>query len=379
MDSDTNGKGMILVRKLLFLTSYPSPYRVAFFDVLGKDADVTVLFSDQKEKQTHRAKQWFEEGEGRFHWVQLEKCSMELQGRALCTDVIPWLKKRYDAIIICGYSSPTAILAMAYLRLRGIPFYMEVDGGLIRQENKAKYWVKKTLVGMADRWLSTGRYTTKYLVHYGAKEEKVIHYPFSSLYEKDIRAAIVHQDEKKALRGELDIPEKHMVLAIGQFIHRKGFDVLMQAAKSLDGDVGIYIVGGEATEEYRKLREELGVSSVHFLGFQKKERLARYYQAADLFVLPTREDIWGLVINEAMAYGLPVVTTDRCVAGLELVEDGVNGYIVPVGDANALAEKIRAVLNSDLEQMGAASLEKIRPYTLENMAKRHVEILDAGE
>ena len=117
---------------------------------------------------------------------------------------------------------------------------------------------------------------------------------------------------------------------------------------------------------------------VHFLGFQKKERLAEFYKAADLFVLPTREDIWGLVINEAMAYGLPVITTDRCVAGLELVEDGVNGYIVPVEDAQTLAEKIHAVLQSDLEKMGQASLDKIRPYTLENMAKVHAEILENG-
>ena len=169
-----------------------------------------------------------------------------------------------------------------------------------------------------------------------------------------------------------------MVLAIGQFIHRKGFDILLQAARDLDPDTGIYIVGGEATEEYLKLREQLNLQNVHFWGFQKKDRLARMYQAADLFVLPTREDIWGLVINEALAYGLPTITTDRCVAGLELIEDGVNGYVVPVEDAKALAEKIQAVLAADLPGMGAASLVKIRPYTLENMAKVHAEIFESG-
>ena len=167
-----------------------------------------------------------------------------------------------------------------------------------------------------------------------------------------------------------------MILAIGQMIHRKGFDVLLKAAKDLDPETGIYFVGGEAKEEYWKLREELGLKNVHFLGFQKKERLAQYYKAADVFVLPTREDIWGLVINEALAYGLPTITTDRCVAGLELIEDGINGYVVPVEDADALAEKIQAVLASDLEQMGKAALEKVRPYTLENMARTHAEIFE---
>ena len=95
-------------------------------------------------------------------------------------------------------------------------------------------------------------------------------------------------------------------------------------------------------------------------------------------MLPTREDIWGLVINEAMAYGLPVITTDRCVAGLELVEEGRNGYIVPVEDEQVLADKMRAALASDMEAMGKASLEKIRPYTLENMARVHAEIFESG-
>lgn len=365
------------MKKVLFLTNFPSPYRVNFFDELGKYLDVTVLYSDRVEDITHRNRSWFEDGKGGFQPVQLKK-TFGIKDENLCLDVLTWLKKDWDAIVIGGYSSPTAILAMLYLRLRKIPFYMEVDGGLIRQERKIKYLIKRTLVRLAPMWLSTGRFTTKYLVHYGAEAENVTHYPFSSLYEENILPGIVPLEEKLALRKELEIPEENMVLAIGQFIHRKGFDVLLRSAVSLDKNVGIYIVGGEATEEYRKMKEELGLENVHFLGFQKKDVLARFYKAADLFVLPTREDIWGLVINEAMAYGLPVITTDRCVAGLELVEDGVNGYIVPVEDENALAEKMCAALASDRNAMGAASLEKIRPYTLENMAKVHGEIFESG-
>lgn len=365
------------MKRVLFLTNFASPYRVHFFDELGKYMDVTVLYSDRVEDIRHRNADWFEEGTGGFREVQLTKVAT-MGDENLCLDVLPWLNKKYDCIVIGGYSSPTAILAMAYLRMRRIPFYMEVDGGLVRQESKLKFFIKKTLVCLANRWLSTGVHTTKYLVHYGAKEERVQNYPFSSLYEHDILPAPIEQDEKHALRRELEIPEKHMVLAIGQFIHRKGFDVLMHAAKHVSSDTGIYIVGGVATEEYLRLREELGLTNVHFLGFQKKDRLASFYKAADLFVLPTREDIWGLVINEAMAYGLPVITTDRCVAGLELIEGGVNGYVVPVEDEDALAEKISAVLNADLHQMGTASLERIRPYTLEKMAKAHAEIFESG-
>jgi len=365
------------MKRVLFLTNYPSPYRVHFFDELGKYMDVTVLYSDRVEDIKHRNAAWFEEGDHGFRAVPLTP-NFRIGRRYLCFDVIPWLKKKYETIVVCGYSSPTAVLAMAWLRLHRIPFCMEVDGGLIRRDSKLKHFVKKSLVCLANQWLSTGKHTTDYLVHYGAKEENVTHYPFSSLYEKDILEKVPTMDEKKAYRMMLGIEENHMILAIGQFIHRKGFDVLMQAAKDLDSDVGIYIVGGETTDEYRKLREELGLYNVHFLTFQKKERLALLYKAADLFVLPTREDIWGLVINEALAYGLPTITTDRCVAGLELIENGVNGYVVPVGDAKILAEKIRAVLSADREKMGEAALEKVRPYTLENMARTHAEIFEVG-
>ena len=96
-------------------------------------------------------------------------------------------------------------------------------------------------------------------------------------------------------------------------------------------------------------------------------------------MLPTKSDVWGLVINEAMSFGLPVITTDQCVAGLELIRDGINGYIIPVEDNDALIEKTNLLLQQDYRNMGAAALEAIRPYTIENMAKIHVDIFQKQE
>ena len=190
----------------------------------------------------------------------------------------------------------------------------------------------------------------------------------------DILKQAPSYEEKMELRRELGIGEDKVILSIGQFIHRKGYDILLRSAADLEPGTGIYIIGGEPTEEYKQLCQDLGLTNVHFLGFMKKEKLVKYYKAADLFVLPTREDIWGLVINEAMAYGLPVVTTDKCVAGLELVEQNVNGCIVPVEDHQKLASGINRILRGDTQKMGEISLEKVRPYTIENMVKKHLEI-----
>lgn len=361
------------MKKILFLTNYPSPYRVQFFDELGKVLDVTVLFSERKEEKTHRSADWYIQSRGHFTPVQLKRTA-SVRGRDLCLNVVSWLKKPWDAIVVCGYSSPTVMLAMAWLRARRIPFYMEVDGGLVREDSPAKYRFKKMLICAPTYWISSGRETTRYLVHYGAKEERTFHYPFTSLWAKDILPRVPSREEKQKLRESLGMTEAKILLYVGRYDPKKGMDDLLHGVPGLDKNVGVYFVGGQPREEHMAFCREKNMENVHFVGFRKKEELALYYQAADVLVLPTWSDVWGLVVNEAMACGLPVVTTDRCVAGMELVEPGVNGYIIPIRDVDALTQACNRILAEDYAAMGQASLEKIRHYTVENMVKAHVDI-----
>lgn len=166
-----------------------------------------------------------------------------------------------------------------------------------------------------------------------------------------------------------------MVVAVGQFIYRKGFDVLLKAWKNCPADDELYIIGDKPTEDVLRLKALLNLKNVYFPGYKNKTELNQYYDAADLFVLPTREDIWGLVINEAMAHGLPVITTDRCVAGLELVQNGMNGYIVPADNSEVLSERINKILNDDnlRIKMSQESLRRICSYTIENMVNEHMK------
>lgn len=362
------------MKKVLFLTNYASPYKVEFFDTLAQYMDVTVLLSERMQQMTHRDASWFVEGNGRAKFVELSQKHLP-GGKVICPEIISWLKKDFDRIVIWGYSKPTELLALLYLKVCRIPYVMEVDGGLIRQDGKLAKMVKTWAVRGASLYLSSGKATTDYLVYYGAEAERVRNYPFSSWYERDFPEAIPTLQDKILLRQKLGIAEEKVCLSIGQFIPRKGFDVLMKAAQNLPKTVGIYIVGSEPTEEYLQMQKDYGLFNVHFVGFQKKASLSDYYSASDFFVLPTREDIWGLVINEAMAFGLPVVTTDHCVAGLCLVQDGVNGYIVPAGDSKLLLEAMENVLSGDMETMGRASLNAIDGYTIDNMAKVHAQIL----
>lgn len=367
------------MKRMLIITNLPSPYRVQFFNELAADFDLTVLFAERNEDDEKRDAAWFSSGENRFHAVSLNRRLSLPGGQYLCLDVLDWLKRPFDEIILFGYGLPTFLLAAGWLKLHGKKFSMELDGGLLAPESRAKELLKRAAIGSASQWFSSGKTTDAFLLHYGAKREGLRFYPFSSLRNEDILQALPAASEKEALRRELGMTERHIILAIGQFIPRKGFDVLLKAATFLLPDTGIYFVGGEPTQEYLTLAEHAGSAGIHFVGFRSKQELAKFYRSADVFVLPTREDIWGLVINEAMGYGLPVVTTDRCVAGLELVEDGKNGYLVPIEDAALLAQRINDVLSGDTAAMGRASLEKIRPYTIQSMARVHAKILGGGE
>ena len=119
------------------------------------------------------------------------------------------------------------------------------------------------------------------------------------------------------------------------------------------------------------------MTNVHFEGFKLKNELEKYYRAADLFVLPTREDIWGLVIQEAMACGLPVISTDKCAAALELIKHGENGYIIPCEDVCLLEEYIQVIISSEniARKFGAKSLEIIKSFTIEKMVEGHLKYL----
>jgi glycosyltransferase involved in cell wall biosynthesis len=361
---------------VLFLTNIPSPYRVDFFNELGKLCKLTVLYELKKAK--NRDKKWSNNEKIEFNEVFLRGIRIG-NDSALCFSVLKWLKNStFDIIIIGGYSTPTGMLSVEYLRMKHIPFIISSDGGIAKKESGFRRKVKKHFISSASNWLSPGKTTTNYLIEYGARKEKIFEYPFASLWQNEIRKLRIGSSEKSSLKIKLEMREQKTILSIGRFIPQKGFDLLIKASKLIDENIGVYIVGGAPTKEYCDIVHNLGLKNVHFRNFMHKDLLKEYYLAADLFVLPTRDDIWGLVINEAMSYGLPVITTDRCVAGLELVENNDNGFIVHVNDVQEIAMKIEEILQNEetCTSMSNRSINKIQRYSIENMAHEHLKAIE---
>lgn len=357
--------------KILFLSNVPVPYRVDFFNELGKKCDLMVLF--ERNSSAIRDKSWNYFEANHFKAILLNGLKFRV-ANALCPSVIKYLKKnKYDHIVVTNYSGPTGLLAILYMKLKKIPYEIESDGGFAKNGVGFKEKIKKWAISGADCCFSTADVHDEYYMKYGVKKEKIYRYPFSSIRNMDILTKTLSNEEKASYKKQIGITEKRMVLAIGQFTYRKGFDLLIQASDKIQTDVGIYIVGGEPSENYINLKKAHNSETIHFENFKSKEELAVFFKAADIFVLPTREDIWGLVINEAMAYGLPVITTDKCIAGLELV-DSQNGEIIKIDSVDEIADSINRIISNTelLTTMSQQSIVKIRQHTIETMVDAHL-------
>lgn len=354
--------------KVLFSTNIPSPYRVNFFNELGKKCDLTVLF--EKGFSDERDESWKNYKFDNFKGIIMKGISINTDS-AICINAKKYLKKiKPDYVVISNYSSPTGVLLTRYCIKHKIKYYIEGDGGFAKTNTKGfKYRLKEKMFKNAVGCFSTSKCHDGYYLSQGANEEQLIRYHFTSLYENQV-----------CMQRSYNIDERVKLLYIGQFIHRKGVDVLLNSLNRLKNKgCEMLIVGGEPTEEYLELVK--GIDNIKFSNFVPPEEVKKLMIKSDVLVLPTREDIWGLVINEAMACGNAIVTTDKCVAGVELIENDVNGYIFESENSEQLAKIIDdLIINREkIEVMGRNNLEKIKKYTFEQMAIDHIETFEKGE
>lgn len=366
--------------KLLFLTNVPSPYRVDFFNELGKFCELTVCY--ERHSATERNKLWKGAEAVNFKEIYAKVKPVGID-RSRGFGVIDIIKsENFDKLIITGYASPSVMLAIAYCRFHKISYCIESDGAFFIKDKFPKNLIKKYLLCGASLHFTTCEEHVKYLKWLGVAEDKIYKYPFSSLSNADMQDTLVLTPiEKKVVREKLGMCEDKIILSVGRFSYDKGYgkgyDTLLKAVRDISG-VGVYVVGDEPTEEFVRMKEEMGANHVHFVGFKKKKDLQDYYAAADIFVLLTRGDVWGLVVNEAMMHGLPVITTTRCNAGLEMVKDGENGFLVDAENFESVKNLISELLKSyeTIEKFSRESRKTSELYTIENMAQMHIDILN---
>lgn len=365
---------------ILFLTNIPSPYRVKFFSQLGEKCNLTVLY--EMKRATNRDKDWKEKYTPTFHEIYMHTHQLIDDG-GISTDIFHYLKKnQYDFIIVGTHGTPTAKLAMLYMRLCCIPYILNIDGMLsaeIPEKSKLNGFLRKMMFRGAPAYITSGKDTIKYLNDLGVKSSHIYTYHFSSITQQDILKEIITGTEKNHLKEILHIKESRMILSVARFIPKKGLDGLIKSFAELSSqDAALVLIGGNQ-DVYAPLLKTLPkdiVSRIYFPGFMNKEMLYQYYRAADFFVLPTHHDEWGLVINEACSCGLPVITTNRCGAGLEMIQSDENGIVIDHTDKEALTVALDTLLgDSELRlHMASKNLELAHEYTIEQMVEDHLQI-----
>lgn len=365
--------------KVLFLTNIPSPYMVGYLNELGKYCELVVVF--EKEYDATRPENWKHllrdvnfkyiilKGKSISKKIYKDKMDSAPDDKALSFEVIKYINNQYDFTIVANPCTPTGIIAILYMQWKKISYSIQSEGGYPGNGKGFKEKLKYLLMNKAEYYFSTCEMDDAYFIQYGATKERIRRYPFASIGKKDLPDRPLRDSQKKQYKQMLNIDEKVMILSVGRSVYVKGFDILLYALKDISPKIAVYFVGGECTAEYKEIIDRLQLQNVHFVDNMEYSELKKYYCAADVFVLPTRSDTWGLVINEAMTYGLPVITTDQCVAGNALIENGINGYIVESENSEQLAQAINKLIDNETQrdQFGKINYEKMRDWTFENM------------
>ena len=255
------------------------------------------------------------------------------------------VKLRPDILIIHGYSAPTSLVALGLSRLLGTKTLLRGDTRLPGHHKTQPYLArlaKARTLRAFDGCLSIGSLNRDYYLHYGVEARNIFHAPFCVDNARFKTAIIDRPRLRNAKRHALGVEDKGLVvLFASKLLRRKRpADLLSAFANLAPRYPSLYLVIAGAGEESHACEESVRaaglVQRVKFLGFVNQSQLPRLYAASDIFVLPSEDEPWGLVINEAMAAGLPVIVSDDVGAAADLVQDRNTGIVYPMGDIAAL-------------------------------------------
>jgi len=366
-------------RRLVLLTEIIAPYRISVFNVLARRAglDLHVIFLAETDETL---RQWrVYKNEICFSHQILPAWRWRAGKSSLLINRGLWsaLNQVSPQVIICGgYNYVASWEALLWARRHGVAFVLwsESNGQDARRGRPWVEFLKTYFLRHCDRFVVPGRASFEYLRSLGSPEASILTAPDAvdnSLFATQAENTRVHATE---FREKLGLPSR-FILFVGRLVPEKGiFDLLEAYAKlesSLRSEVGLVFAGdGISKEELVQQAKRISPGAICFPGFAQREDLAGLYALAETLVLPTHSDPWGLVVNEAMACGLPIVVSSVAGCSADLVEDGWNGYVVPPRDSEKLSVAIDSLLRQpELKQtMSAHSLERIRKYSPEACA-----------
>lgn len=376
--------------RLAYLVSHPIQYQAPLLRRIAQepDIDLTVFFCSD-----FSVEEFADSGFGRvIQWdvPLLDGYKYEFLPGFVKTDrVTLWrpfnygLRRRlrnghFDAIWIHGYMRPYHWAAIAAAKSLGMRVLVRDEATLFsRQRGLARKAAKQVFFWLlrlgVDAFLAIGSANAGYYRHLGVPRDRIFLVPYAVDNDFFERRATEARKSRKQLRISLGLdPLRPIVLFVSKLQQRKRPMDLMEAYLKIADRVSprpylLFVGDGELRPELERRIRLLPDDSVRFLGFRNQTELPQFLDLCDVFVLPSVEEPWGLIVNEVMNAGKPVVVTDQVGCGRDLVEEGVNGYVFSAGNVAVLAERLHGLL-SDVErraEMGKQSLSRIRRWSFE--------------
>ena len=336
---------------------------------------------------TERMREWQVQKAGlgfEYEEAFLGETLENIEPRALAARVTDWLDESDpQAVVITGYYFPAMRAAARWAQRHGrASIFMGDSQWGDRRRIALREWAKGWWVRRHyDAAFAAGERTVEYLMRMGFPQERI----WTGYDVVDNQAfatgAATARSQADSLRNSLGLPERYF-LFVGRFAPEKNLVRLLEAYAGYRQTAGqsawgLVLVGsGPLEKELRAQVEKL--RDVVFAGFQQKDTLPAYFGLASCLVLPSISEPWGLVVNEAMAAGLPVLVSNRCGCVPELVQPGVNGYVCDPLDTEEMA-RLLGVVSSDTAEagrMGEASRHIVALYTPETWAQTLADCIE---
>jgi glycosyltransferase involved in cell wall biosynthesis len=335
--------------RIALLTEIPAPFRLPLFTALAAedDVDLRVFFLAADDPRRNYPSYPLD-----FPAEVLPGKDLLAGGRWLVVNVgvLGRLRRfRPDLVLVGGWNQPAFWQALLFARAARAPFVVWVESTARdeRARRGAAETAKRAVVRSAAAFVVPGRAAEEYMLSLDAKEVVV------APNAVDLRVFGERTERRAELRAKLGL-DRVTFLCVSRLSPEKGVDVLVRA---FDGVTGELVLVGEGPDRERVAA--LARPNVRLLGRVERDELVDWYAAADAFVMPSRSETWGMAMQEAAAAGLPLIASEAPGAGYDLIEDGVNGFRVPVEDVEALRAALLRVATDE------AFRERARPRTLE--------------
>lgn len=277
-------------------------------------------------------------------------------------------KGRFDAVIVNGWVVKTCLQALLACRASGTPCIVRGEANGLRPRAGWKRWMHRLLLMQYRAHLAIGTNNRNYYLQLGVPAPRIFSTPYCVDNERFSMAA----DAWRRAPGRLSLcerfglaPDRATFLFSGKYVDKKRPGDIIRAVKCL-ADAGIaslqvLMVGDGPLND--DLRTEARGLPIHFAGFLNQSEITAAYAVADCLVLPSDHgETWGLVVNEAMACGLPALVSDQVGSAVDLVDAARTGETFPCGDIAALAGLMSAYASrpEDLARMGRAAQALVR-------------------